>query len=270
MVVSSEALALPRLLFLHGGGVNAFIYETQCRTLLPLLRQHFRCVFVDAPFLCPPHPDIVTVYGEHGPFRRWLRWKEEHAPVHVESALEEITYSLRCAIEDDNRQGATGEWVGLVGFSQGAKMAASMLLEQQTREAQLSAGKGVGTCGVEGVRWRFGVLMAGRAPPVVLDPARQTGKSLHTVDAVTDGAIKANEGVDKEARIKLPTFHIHGLQDPGLYLHRMLYKEYCEESSRKLMEWEGAHRIPLKTADVTEAAQGILDIARATGALSQP
>lgn len=113
---------LPRLLCLHGGGVNAAIFKAQSRSLIRHLEHSFRLVWADGPFFCDPHPDVIQVYGSYAPFRRWLRWLPEHPAIDEESCIEEIGYAMRTAMEDDDREGGTGEWVGLVGFSQGAKL----------------------------------------------------------------------------------------------------------------------------------------------------
>jgi hypothetical protein len=162
-----DSKSLPRLLCLHGGGVNAAIFEAQSRSLIRHLRHSFRLVWADAPFYCDAHADVVDVYASYAPFRRWLRWLPEHAEIDSESCIEEIGYAIRTAMEDDDRAGGTGEWVGLMGFSQGAKMTASLLLEQQAREEKARRDGGAvetGLIGVAGINWRFGVLLAGRAP----------------------------------------------------------------------------------------------------------
>lgn len=264
---ADPSLSLPRLLCLHGGGVNAAIFAAQSRSLIKHLSRSFRLVWADGPFLCPPHSDVIAVYGTYAPFRRWLRWLPEHPDIDADSAIEEITYALRLAMEDDDRAGGRGEWVGLMGFSQGAKLAGSMLLEQQAREVHAAAtgeGVGVGTCGVEGVRWRFGVLLAGRAPLARLNEEIQHSKALVGAEAISEGFGFVDE-VDEEAVLRTPTVHVHGMADPGLHLHRRLLEQYCEEGSTTLVEWDGAHRIPIKGKDVERVVNAIYDVAEKTG-----
>ena len=76
---------------------------------------------------------MVSVYKECGPFRRWLRSGPEHPEIDTETATRVIDESLHAAMKGDDNQGAMGEWVGLLGFSQGAKMCASLLFRQQKR-----------------------------------------------------------------------------------------------------------------------------------------
>ena len=255
----ASTLPLPRILCLHGGGVNGTVFRKQCRALLKSrLSSHFRLVFVDGPFPCEPHPAIGPVYGADGPFFRWLRWLPEHDDLDAQQTAREILDQIRAAMDAD---AGTGPWAGVLGFSQGAKLAASLLWTQQhVRDAvpMLSPD----------ARFRFGVFLAGSAPPVVLDPngvlfplprhvATAEGLSLAFKDWPRD-----NEG---PYAIEAPTLHVHGLRDQGLEGHRRLLRLYAKPGMGRLMEWDGDHRIPLKTADVERLVSGILELGQATG-----
>ncbi|EOA88757.1 hypothetical protein ACJQWK_05698 [Exserohilum turcicum] len=263
-----DTRGFPRILCLHGGGVNAAIFEAQSRALIRHLQHSFRLVWADAPFFCDPHSDIIGVYSDYAPFRRWLRWLPEHPEVDDETCIEENGYAIRTAMEDDDQAGGTGEWVGLMGFSQGAKMSASLLLEQQAREADArKRGYTVvapGPTGIPNLTWRFGVLLAGRAPLSNFNPQLLKSKALVDAGSLSEGFQFCSE-VDEEATLKRPTLHVHGMADPGLNLHRKLLDEYCEKGSATLVEWEGAHRVPLKSGDVNRVVGAIYDIAEATG-----
>jgi hypothetical protein len=276
---TDPTLHLPRVLTLHGGGTNGTIFTVQLRSLLSLLSSaknpRFRFVAAEAPFLCPPHPAVADIYASHAPFRRWLRWLSSHPKIDDESAIEEISYSIRSAMAEDDRKGGTGEWVGLIGFSQGAKVAGSILLEQQVREDAMGLGKGIGVCGVEGVRWKFGVLMAGRAPLTALNLELQAenvdnrelngaGSTNDTYEFTEDGG-RGWVDVPENCMIRAPTVHVHGLKDEGLELHRRLLREYCEMGSARLVEWDGDHRVPIKMKDVERVASAMLDAARRAG-----
>ena len=96
-----DSKPLPRILCLHGGGVNAAIFAAQSRAQIKHLQHTFRLVWADGPFLCAPHDAIVHVYSSYAPFRRWLRWLPEHAELEAEAAIDEIGYSIRSAMEED-------------------------------------------------------------------------------------------------------------------------------------------------------------------------
>jgi hypothetical protein len=171
-------------------------------------------------------------------------------------------------MEDDDRAGGRGEWVGLMGFSQGAKLSASLLLEQQAREEQARRdGKeniGIGPIGVPGVQWRFGVLLAGRAPLSNLNPEVLKSQALVSAADISEGFQFVKE-VDADVILKKPTLHVLGMADPGLHLHQKLFNEYCEEGSATLIEWDGAHRVAIKSKDVEPIVGAIYDIAEKTG-----
>ncbi|KAL9083505.1 MAG: hypothetical protein Q9165_008486 [Trypethelium subeluteriae] len=215
---SPNPLKLPRILCLHGGGTNARIFQAQCRVLARAIAPHYRLCFAEAPFSATPGPDVVSVYQEWGPFRAWIPLEESES-----NTIAKIEEALRSAMDDDNARGATGTWVGLLGFSQGAKVCASLLFrQQQDRDANVR---------LFGTELRFGIIMAGRGPLLSFAPHEQdTG--MVTLPLST------------------PTLHVHGRQDPGLTLHRNLAHQFCDKRTARVLEWDGAHRIPIKTADV--------------------
>lgn len=169
-------------------------------------------------------------------------------------------------MEQDDRDGGRGEWVGLVGFSQGAKLSASLLLEQQSREEKAEReGRPVelGLTGIP-VNWRFGILLAGRAPLTNLNPEVQTSEALVSAANISEG-FQFCEEVNVDAILKKPTVHVHGSADPGLWLHQKLLKDYCKEGSTTLVEWDGNHRVPFKTKDVEKVVGAVYDVAEKTG-----
>ena len=259
---ADPTLHLPRILCLHGGGVNAEAFQLQSRSLIAALKPHFRLVFADGPFLCDAGPGILPVYADFAPFRRWLRWLPEHSAVDAEAAVDEIKYQLRAAERQDDRLGADGEWVALLGFSQGAKVAASLLFEQQAkaeREDEGAAGQ-----------YRFAVLLAGRAPLVAMsEETRRRSRALVSAAEISEGAERSEglDGDDKSHVLRLPTVHVHGLQDQGLHLHRQLLERYCDPATATVVEWDGNHRMPIKSADVKKVTEAILDVAMKTGVL---
>jgi len=247
----TPALHFPRIICLHGGGSNARIFKAQCRVLKKELSTHFRLVFADAPFPSQPGPDVTSVYKEFGPFRRWLRSGPEHAHVDPTDAVEMIEDSLYAAMDEDDMRGATGDWVGVLGFSQGAKMAASLLFRQQVRSERLGAY-------MAGTDFQFAVLMAGRGPLVSLEPDLLMNSALVDASEIGLAQVPSRQDLDRmEHVLRLPTVHVHGLQDPGLPLHRTLLHDYCSHDAR-LVEWNGNHRVPITTDDVLEVVKQIL------------
>ncbi|KAL9132379.1 MAG: hypothetical protein Q9175_006447, partial [Cornicularia normoerica] len=242
----------PRILCLHGGGVSAHIFRLQYRQFIASLEPHFHLVFADGPFLSEMHEDLKPVYSAMGPCYRWSRWLPHHPQLDNESAIAEVEYSLTSAMDADK---GTGEWVGLIGFSQGAKLAFSMLLETQLRQQDDPS-----ATGFAGAHWKFGIIMAGRAPPYSLsDRTMHSGYFVGVAELPQEYDYAASKIQDK---LHIPTLHVHGLRDPGMKLHQDLLRHFCDPESVELVEWDGGHRIPFKSADVNPITDGILRIAK--------
>ncbi|KAI5287379.1 hypothetical protein KEM52_001614 [Ascosphaera acerosa] len=298
------SLAKPRLLCLHGGGSNSQVFRAQLRSIRHKLEPRFRLVYVDGPFLCPPGPGVGMVYQHLAPFRRWLRWLPEHPEVAPEEAVAAINRAIARAVAEDDAAGASGECVGLLGFSQGATVAASVLLRQQRREQarreqqqqqqqQQREGEQVeAEAGLKDLRFRFAVLFAGRAPLVQLasghtadDMEREHLRSPADLASTfsnwpeqaaaqpspTSGSDNENDDGnadgDRPWLLRVPTVHVHGSKDEGLPLHRKLLELYCQPGSTELVQWCGDHRLPLRAYDVEAVVEQILSVARRTGAL---
>jgi predicted esterase len=148
-------------------------------------------------------------------------------------------------MREDDRLGASGRWVGLLGFSQGARMAGCLLLRQQQQQEEGEADSPPWLLQSKqqlSPSYRFAVLMAGRGPLAAADSA----------DPVL---------------LRLPTIHVHGTLDAGLAMHRQLLHCCCAEGSGRLVEWCGDHRVPIKTKDVAPVVAAILAVARESGAI---
>ncbi|KAI0475080.1 serine hydrolase FSH [Xylariaceae sp. FL0804] len=285
----AATLHLPRILCLHGGGTNARIFRAQCRAVSRALAPRFRLAYAEAPFDSAPGPDVLTVYAADGPFKRWLRWLPDHQAVDDAAAVRQLDAALRAAVEADDARGATGAWAGLLGFSQGAKMAASLLFRQQQRREAVAAAAastgGTGTPGRGATRdgegdydedglpsdWRFAVLMAGRAPLVDLSTASRPAPPSSLLGRPSQiglaGPPDLMEMMSERHVLRLPTVHVHGLADPGLALHRELLETYCDAATARVIEWDGAHRVPLKAVDVQPLVDAVLEVAAETGVL---
>jgi pimeloyl-ACP methyl ester carboxylesterase len=261
---SAHGLGLPRILCLHGGGTNSRIFRTQCRVLRTQLQSSFRLVFADAPFLTSLSPDVESVYAGWGPFRSWVTHLNASA-----AERESIAASVSAAIREDDEAGATGAVVGLLGFSQGARIAASLLLHQQKqqkgqhqenqkqekqekqqppngRQPKLAgATSAAALAAAPASDYRFAILLAGRGPLLSLDPALASSGS--------------------QPLLELPTIHVHGLRDIGLESHRDLFLRHCKAGSTFLVEWDGDHRVPIKSQDVAAVVAKLATVAEITG-----
>lgn len=252
-------LNLPRILCLHGGGTNARIFKIQCRKIAEDLKDEYRLVYVEAPFPSEAGPDVMEVFAKSGPFKRWLRFGPMHPAISAQAAVARLDQAIEAAMADDDERGGSGAWTALLGFSQGAKMCASLLYRQQTQEADAAAAGGGGR--VTFPRFRFGVLLAGRGPFVSLEPDRAGNATLPDASEFSLTQEREPRG---NHMLTIPTIHMHGLRDGGLEEHRKLYNEYCDPESRTLLVWDAGHRLPVKTDDVAPLVREIRRVARET------
>ena len=252
MATADPTLHLPRVLCLHGGGVNAEIFKAQFRAFLnhERLKNRYRFVFVDAPFFCDEGVGVVPVYSSWGPFRRWFRWLDSHPEIDPGACQYELEYTIERCMESDE---GTGEWVATLGFSQGAKLAASMLYEQQISG--------------NGGPFKYAIIMAGRAPLVSLSAAVEEYSWMQSAGGLADAADPDTILDHPDLKLKLPTLHVHGLRDEGLHLHRKLTENYCAPGTMTIVEWDGPHRIPIKKADVDKIVDAWIEIADEYGVL---
>ncbi|CAG9949106.1 unnamed protein product [Clonostachys rosea f. rosea IK726] len=245
----ADDLSLPRILCLHGGGTSAEVFEIQCRIIIRQLQNRCRLVFVNGPWTSHAHPAILPYFADLGPFYRWLRWNDDDPfdPQGEEKILAAIEKAMK---EDPGR----GDFVGVLGFSQGAKIAGSLLWAQEKSPKPRTS-------------FKFGVILAGRAPYVVLDPEKQLPAVAHVADIGQQSIdfkdwAPTNEG---EHVLSLPTLHVHGLKDPGLEEHRVLLKNYCKTGTTRLIEWDGDHRVPIQADIVTKLVGYITEMAHEAG-----
>jgi pimeloyl-ACP methyl ester carboxylesterase len=256
-------LRLPRILCLHGGGVNAEIFRLQCRGLFRALNGTFRFVFPNAPYMSPAAPEALPIYAHMQPFRRWLRWELDQPNPGADGICQDIDNVLYEAMINDTAVGATGDWVAIMGFSQGAKLAASLLLRQQLRAEKLGQDQA-------GSDFKFAILLAGRAPLVALDTRLTNSLALADADELTTGAFAPVTGSFLQGSdhiLRLPTLHVHGLKDSGIVNHRRLLTDYCKVGTTRLVEWDGDHRVVIKAADVAAVAIEILALSKQTSVI---
>ncbi|KAF7554241.1 hypothetical protein G7Z17_g3053 [Cylindrodendrum hubeiense] len=232
-----STLHLPRIICLHGGGTNARIFRAQCRVMRAHLLSSFRLVFAEAAFPSPPGPDVDSVYGDWGPFRSWL-------PARNKIDVGSIDACIAAALRADDAVGATGRSVGLLGFSQGAGVATSLLLRQQKQNQNRKMNGDGEPCH----DYRFAVLMAGPALSLPMD----------------FGTAAGDDGL-----LQLPTIHVHGLRDPMVEAHRSLLHCCGHNSTARLVEWDGDHRVPIATKDVAAVVAEIKQVAFQCGALEK-
>lgn len=205
---------LPSILCLHGGGTNATIFKVQIIRLQRALSPHFNFVFLDGPFSSPPGPGVLPFFEGCGPF---LRWNKSPSDPNLPEETKELIANACKEIE----------FVGVLGFSAGAKLAAGLLLEQQVKKRR---------------GFKFGVLLMGVSPPLV--------------SGLTDE--------EKKTRIKVPSVVVLGKDDPWREEGMRLYEEFWEVGRASLLELECGHRLPSVEAENRLIVEEILRLYRET------
>ena len=173
--------------------------------------------------------------------------------------MHEVLYAVEAGMRGDE---GVGEWAGVMGFSQGAKVACSLLLKQQL-ELDEAAGTGTGTVDAASPlgKFRFGVILAGRAPLLALNEEMEGLKFLQSAAGLPGEADMDAIYESPEYKLRLPTLHVHGLRDGGLELHRRCVEDYCAAGTATVVEWDGPHRVPIKRGDVERVVEAITDMA---------
>lgn len=216
---------LPAILCLHGGGSNSTVFTIQCRRLIWNLKSQFRFVFVQGPLLSDPGHGMLPVFESVSPFYRWVTKKyvnnivpgdKEETP---KDEIEDIDYLIRHTMEEN---GGVDSFVGLIGFSMGARMVAGLLLRQLVEE------RNDGTCWT---KFKFGVMVGGPYPPISM---------TEKVDPK-----------DYELFRTIPTVHAWGRNDHVKSGCEELRK-ICEGDVCFQMDFEGGHHMPLSDAEARD------------------
>lgn len=168
-----------------------------------------------------------------------------------------------------------GPFVGVLGFSQGAGVAARLLLRQD--EMRRTKARDVGQRHTPLLK--FGVLIGG-SPQCLYSKARPPPKSLAGADlgrarAARDGDGDGYVNGERETRdscnldtdmahlvpkIAIPTIHVHGLSDQYLPNGRMLLKDFFDRPTAQLLEFDGGHHMPVLLKDSQRLAEMMVQL----------
>ncbi|KAF7629464.1 hypothetical protein AFLA_013178 [Aspergillus flavus NRRL3357] len=229
--------SLPRIACFHGGGSSAAIYEIQCSFLTALLAHEFQFEFFEGPFDSIAGPGILPAFGGFEPYKSWFSKGESNGHNWTEQDSLEWVWTMM----EERRAGQGGEWVGVMGFSEGTRIASGLLLDQQSRE-KLGLRPAVPS-----IQLRFGVLCMGGGPPMA---------------AHFDYGTTTND----QRVIRIPTLHMHGLRDKFLALGRDQYNTYFDPSRAFLFEVDYHHAMPWLEKESLALAQRIQSLHKKTQA----
>lgn len=215
---------LPVILCLHGSGTNATIFNVQTMRLQRALINSFRFVFLEGPIDSGPGLGVLPMFEGCGPYLRWLRPDESvtHMPPETRKVVSEALVAIK------------GDVVGVMGFSQGSRLAAALLWEQEFRRRNGDVGgKGIG----DGFNFKFGVLTHGISPPM----------TEHIV-----------EEEQHDHMIEIPTLHVVGADDSWAESGRVLFDQYFDKKRAKKLEFDIGHRLPTDEAETAKIAEDII------------
>lgn len=175
-------------------------------------------------------PHITQITGALESVLRQARSPEEYGRSLRESGLSDVESSEACDFVQryvDQHDGTPFQ--GVLGFSEGASVAASLILRQYR---------------VKGTSpFKFAIFICGILP----------------LRSVTEDNILADEADETAERIEVPTAHIVGSKDPGYQGSRALYK-LCDPSSASIFDHGGAHTIPWDLASTQGIATEIRSV----------
>lgn len=138
---------------------------------------------------------------------------------------------LRDAVAADG-----GEFVGVLGFSQGGRQAAGLLADVQQGEQ-------------DGLpRWMFGVLLCANYPPLSMEFARR-GARGEGWRGESDGHGEVRE-VEAGEVIRVPSVHVRGTLDPHLEKGRRLAR-FFDGGAMVGLEFVMGHHLPGAAGDTT-------------------
>ncbi|KAF4548758.1 Serine hydrolase (FSH1)-like protein 2 [Elsinoe fawcettii] len=230
---------LPRILCFHGAGSNADIFACQARLLRKQLKSQFEFVFVDAPFEQGPGPGIVPAFQDSGPFYGWL------PPSPTRPGLEheiEIMKLLETVLEKPENEPV----IGVMGFSQGCRIAGGLLLRQQ-RLQKLREDNPPGV--------RFGILFMGAGEMCFPADLPLVSAMPRLLDHWAKDLSKS--WGERAELVTIPTLHVQGMQDP-IFPHCKEMARICfDSSSTSEVVVAAGHHMPTKPDDIKRCCEEI-------------
>ncbi|KAL9065345.1 MAG: hypothetical protein Q9161_008291 [Pseudevernia consocians] len=187
-------------------------------------------------FLDSSAPYISQTTGASESFLRQAKSPEDFGRGLREVGLEDAGLSRACDFLQQYVEQHDGDpFDGVLGFSEGASIAASLIL-RQCREKGTSL-------------FKFAVFICCTVPPLRSD---------------TGDILLADEAAE---RIDIPTAHIVGSKDPGYQGGKALYN-LCNQSSASIFDHGGAHTIPWDLASTRGIAKAISSVGERSQSVS--
>ncbi|KAJ5091913.1 EF-hand calcium-binding domain protein [Penicillium alfredii] len=229
-----------RFLCLHGKGTNSDIFEAQLASLRSRISPGHTFDFVDAEADCPPAPGVDGFYP--GPYIGWF-------PSYEPPSVKKVQESLKEIIEED------GPYDGVIAFSEGAALAASLLLcdEHSQREPTFKVGIFFNSVMVFSPSEELGVNISQK----IKDQETKFAGYLHGMrsDASNPDRVPDIYAFTTEfpTRISVPTLHVIGSEDVFSEASRELTR-LCPDKAEVLIH-DGGHELPRAEASLDRCSE---------------
>ncbi|GKZ79777.1 hypothetical protein AnigIFM56816_003983 [Aspergillus niger] len=278
----------PTILCFHGAGTNGLIFRLQARGLVRSLAPHFHFEFLDAPFEAAcPGPGVGPVFQDLAPFRRWhcdgsAVDQFDLAGAEVVRERRVVRRLVRDALSPPPSQrkeqekgqegprlgytpksesepgvaaaaGGKGRVVGVLGFSQGTRVATGVCLDAEL-----------------GASVQFAVLIAGTCPALMLTDYADAGGDGCPADCSAESPVSPSpssstfelteEVESPKDCIAIPSVHVQGLRDPWLADSKRLLRTCYKAERAVVVEFAGAHQVPTALGDVERVAAAVLEV----------
>lgn len=216
----------PAIICLHGHGSSGEIFHTQSRQLIQVLSPYFRFLFVNSPLTtAQAGVGVQPHYAHIKPYRRWHQ--DENAIGLFDVTAEDVERerllvrdSLNEVIERERQNGPGGSVVGVMGFSQGARVATALCLDPEL-------GRDI----------KFAIMVCGICPTLALS------------------AVESKMPLP----LNIVSVHVQGSVDPWTAKGKKLSMQYFNQGLARVVKFKGGHEIPVKTADVQRIAEAMAE-----------
>ncbi|RAK81974.1 uncharacterized protein BO72DRAFT_523861 [Aspergillus fijiensis CBS 313.89] len=267
-----------KVLCLHGYGTNPDVLQHQLSALRRDADPSWEFVFLSGEIECSPAPGIEGTFP--GPYYCWTRTFDTESVDAAHALIEE-------AIEEN------GPFDGVLGFSQGAAVIASFMLEHATTYPEEPGPFRFAIfcsptipCAADSVYNQavYGSLSSGDQQRLrsgqeiqlaqLPEPARSVSEAMleviHSTQPITGDS--ASYFFDRplhlvpsalhpnalQTRLAIPSLHLHGRNDlPGMGNFAALVRSFCDPSKTKMLEHSAGHDLPRSGMDAKKFLSGM-------------
>ncbi|CAI6333120.1 unnamed protein product [Periconia digitata] len=275
--MASSATPLPTLLTLHGSGSSSLIHTIQLARLTRLLKPHFNLHHLTAPYPCAAGPGVLPFFEGCGPYYRWLpstylnitseQMKAGTSNIEMPPEVEEL---IKGAVEEVKGKG--GKVVGLVGFSQGTRVSAGLMMGRELLFGESASAASSSSSSsdeeVQGLKAKYGWLqdfhfflsVCGSFPPPLvpagLVPLLPSSSSSSSSSDPASTSTSSKPAPFTYPKITAPTLHVLGTHDEWTWAGKLLI-DACfevEQGKSEVLTLDIGHHYPVKPEDSEKIA----------------